>query len=110
VIDNKNKGDKDEIQDIVSCARHSGRFLFKQPIPWLQQKQVVTRKNKIEIPQSPAPGLEKNDSTPVRSLKGLVSLRTETKPNSKMPENDFVDPQLLADTFPGNLALPPNNG
>jgi hypothetical protein len=71
------------------------------------QKQVVTRENKIEIPQSPATGLEKNDSTPVRSLKGAVSLETETEPNSKMPENDFVDPQLLADTFPGNLAIPP---
>lgn len=71
------------------------------------QKQVVTRENKIERPQSPAPGLEKIGSTPVHSHKDAVPLETETEPNSKMPENDFVDPQLLADTFPGNLALPP---
>ncbi len=71
------------------------------------QKQVVARENRTEMPQSPAPGLGKNDSTPVHSLNEAGPLETEAQPDSKMAENDFVDPQLLADTFPGNLALPP---
>ncbi len=72
-----------------------------------QQKQVVAEEEKIENSHSRATALEKPASSPVHRLKEAGTLETEIESDSKMPGNDFIDPLLLADTFPGNIALPP---
>ncbi|MBI9091578.1 MAG: hypothetical protein JEZ12_20400 [Desulfobacterium sp.] len=82
-------------------------FVLSSQYHGSQQKQVVAGGEKIDASHSRATGLEKPASTPVHRLEKAGPLGTETEPDAKMPGNDFVDPLVLADRFPGNIALPP---
>ncbi|MCP4118483.1 MAG: hypothetical protein GY737_24415 [Desulfobacteraceae bacterium] len=70
-----------------------------------RQTEVVAREDKTGI--APAPALANNESAPVGSAEASGRLKTAVESESGMPKNDFVDPGILADTFPGNLAIPP---